>query len=550
MEVRRSPASLRETHKVSQGMVFGSTPPRKERFQNNYKIIIGNLSRNVLRIMFISDTNVYQEVFIMDKIKELGQVFTPVVIVKQILDEVGFEASTYNPSQLILEPSFGEGVFLYEIIDRISEWGKLSGVSKKNIQTAMDKTIWGVEYDEELFIEVKNKLIDYARSELGLLITLPNLYRLDALDFKNYGIFDFVVGNPPYVRIHHMDAVMREKIKAYDHSTGTTDLYIIFYELGIKWLNSKGKLGYIAPNGWLKSASQAKFRAEIISNRVLKKIIDFGAKALFPGVGTYTCITILDKAAAHKDFTFSYQGNKMHYEISLNLSNLAERTSEPLYFTSNSEYSFMATLDKNKKYLFGDKFLVQNGLATLGDSIFLFDEDKIKKHNVEISFLRPVVKGSRYKGGVITTYMFFPYYEDKNGKIVGYKEEEIKKSAPNIYKYLIANKANLEKRSLDTNSLWFWYGRSQAIQDTNQEKLVFQPLIGPKQDKIKAHIVPAGILVYSGLFIIENGGGSLPLARKQIEDKDFTSYIKIVGQDKSGGYKMMSSKNVKNFPVK
>lgn len=489
----------------------------------------------------------------MDKVKELGQVFTPPKIVKQILDELEFTSQTYTSEIRILEPSFGKGIFLYDIINRIVAAGKANKLSSSEISKNVDNSVWGVEYDSELFSKVKQEIIDYSKNKFGLDLKLPNLYRSDALDFQHFGEFDFVVGNPPYVRIHHMDEEMRKKVKAYEHSTGTTDLYIIFYELGLKWLNGKGLLGYIAPNGWLKSSSQSKFRVAVIKAKYLKKIIDFGARDdIFPGVGTYTCITILDKSASHKDFVFSYQGDeagKETYKVELDLAKLAERAAAPLSFISDSDYAFLDSLDKSKKLLLGEKYSIQNGLATLGDKHFLYSEEAIKLGKFEKEVFRPVVKGSRYKGGKIEDYMFFPYHE-VDGKMVGYTEAELKAKAPNFYQHLLTLKSELVKRSLDKNSLWFWYGRSQAIQATNKEKLVFQTLVGPKQTKVAAHIIPAGTLVYSGLFIIETGKAKLANAKKYIEQPEFAKYIRIVGQDKSGGYKMMNSKNVKNFPVR
>jgi adenine-specific DNA-methyltransferase len=486
----------------------------------------------------------------LDKVKELGQVFTPIEVVRQILDEVGFTAESYDSSMKILEPSYGEGIFIYEIIERIVESSRAKRLSKLDLEFAIDNSVWAIEYDEELHTKVKKEIINFVKDKFELNISLPNLLCMDSLDFKEYEAFDFVVGNPPYVRIHHMDPLLRQKVKEYEHSTGTTDLYIIFYELGLRWLNKSGKLGYIAPNAWLKNASQSKFRKDIIESKVLKKIIDFGSKVIFPKIGTYTCITILDKSANHKDFVFSYEGDQKHFSVALDLVKLLPRAERPLNFTSNENYTFLEKLSKGKKIRLGDVSSIQNGLATLGDKMFLFDESKIAKYGVELSVLRPIVKASRYKGGEITDKIFFPYYEDKEGRMVGYTELELKAKAPKMYAYLLGIKKELEARSLDSNSLWFWYGRSQAIQATNKEKLVFQPLIGPKQKTIKTYIIPAGILVYSGLFIVENGKDNLIKISKELESSDFCKYITLVGQDKSGGYKSMNSKNVKEYPIR
>ncbi|MEJ3568453.1 Eco57I restriction-modification methylase domain-containing protein [Ureaplasma parvum] len=70
---------------------------------------------------------------------------------------------------------------------------------------------------------------------------------------------DFVIGNPPYVRIHNL---IKEPnlIKNYLFSNkGMTDLYIIFYEIGIKMLNKNGILCYITPSSFFYKFSRIKY---------------------------------------------------------------------------------------------------------------------------------------------------------------------------------------------------------------------------------------------------------------------------------------------------
>ncbi len=72
-----------------------------------------------------------------------------------------------------------------------------------------------------------------------------------------------MVGNPPYVKLQNFRTVhadmalfLREgraevAMRPYASTqTGNFDLYLPFIEKGIKLLNNKGRLGYIAPSLW------------------------------------------------------------------------------------------------------------------------------------------------------------------------------------------------------------------------------------------------------------------------------------------------------------
>ena len=69
---------------------------------------------------------------VLDETKTEGQVFTPVGIVSMILDSVKYTGKTVL-TKSIMEPSFGKGVFLIEIVSRIIHEGKAEGkISRRN----------------------------------------------------------------------------------------------------------------------------------------------------------------------------------------------------------------------------------------------------------------------------------------------------------------------------------------------------------------------------------------------------------------------------------
>ncbi len=134
-------------------------------------------------------------------------------------------------------------------------------------------TPMGLEKIEQLkqnfFEETRPKIKDQLKGEIDEAIKklLANTeralgYKVD-FDFKIFFSevfhekkgFDVVIANPPYVDSETMVRLMpkfREVLaKSYTTAKGNWDLYIPFWELGIKLLNNNGNSVFITPNKWL-----------------------------------------------------------------------------------------------------------------------------------------------------------------------------------------------------------------------------------------------------------------------------------------------------------
>ena len=76
----------------------------------------------------------------------------------------------------------------------------------------------------------------------------PNLLNDDTLLVcdRFYNMFDCLVGNPPFVRVKNLTNA--DSVRGFEFSSsGMTDLYITFFDVGIKMLNNTGRLCYITP---------------------------------------------------------------------------------------------------------------------------------------------------------------------------------------------------------------------------------------------------------------------------------------------------------------
>ena len=115
---------------------------------------------------------------------------------------------------------------------------------------------------------------------------------------KNYlqNQYDFVVGNPPYVRVHHMPSEYKKYLrKTWISPTGDFDIYICFIERGIQWLKKRGKLGYITSNKYFIREYGKKLRPLILNNSQLVSITDVSNVNIFGLAAIYPAITILER---------------------------------------------------------------------------------------------------------------------------------------------------------------------------------------------------------------------------------------------------------------
>jgi len=106
---------------------------------------------------------------------------------------------------------------------------------------------------------------------------------------------DFVVGNPPYVRL---EAVPRERSEAYRFACktmgGRADVYVGFYEHGLRALRNGSALGFICADRWMRNAYGSRLRAMIAEEWTLETVISMtGVDAFEEEVDAYPAITIL-----------------------------------------------------------------------------------------------------------------------------------------------------------------------------------------------------------------------------------------------------------------
>lgn len=460
-------------------------------------------------------------------VKNSGQVFTPDFLVSNILDYVGYSEGNILQKHVI-DNSCGDGAFLCCIVDRYCKDYIAQNESILGLKDDLEKYIHGIEIDTVAYNDCILNL-DTVISKFGVQGVKWNILNCNALSVSVFdNMMDFVIGNPPYVRVHNL-GLNYEDVKSFSFGKdGMTDIYLVFYELGLRMLNKNGKLCYITPSSWLSSLAATNMRNYIIKHKNLVSLIDLGHYQPFDGAITYTIIALFDMQKCCDNIDYYTYSEKHKSKVYVDTIPYEDMLIDGKFYTGRrkelSMLKLIKTTNTNSKSV-----KVKNGFATLADKVFI--------KNVPFEkFTIPILKASTGKWEI----GFFPY--DSNGKPLS-KEELF--SYPEIAEYLTKHKVELLKKQTELqNPNWFLYGRTQGLKDVYLKKYSINTII-KSVETIKLVEVPSGQVVYSGLYILTEA--PYEVLESIIKSDEFIGYLKILKHYKSGGYYTYTSKDLEQF---
>lgn len=228
---------------------------------------------------------------------DYGEVFTRRWVVDLILDLVGYTADKDLASRTLIEPSCGTGAFLVPVIERLIASADAHGHELHLLGPAVRA------FDLlEANAQRARKAVTQLLAEHGL--ELSEAERL-AGEWITTGDFllhphesesaDYVVGNPPYVRLEN---VSRQTMAAYRRicptMRGRADIYVGFIERGLDLLKADGKLSFICADRWMRNQYGADLRALITSGYAVDAVVSMhDVDAFEDEVSAYPAIVVL-----------------------------------------------------------------------------------------------------------------------------------------------------------------------------------------------------------------------------------------------------------------
>ena len=559
------------------------------------------------------------------KKKTKGKVYTPANIVSDVLDIAGYTDDIQLLKQSIIDPACGDGALLIEIVSRYISYANKHIYSHPTdfflppsiLKQWLVESIYGIDIDEEEVKKAKKRMADTANRCMPELDMIPedfvNVITGDTIQImsdnktrdKYIGQFDFVVGNPPYVRIHNLNG--SENLPTWcDY--GMTDLYYAFFQLGLDMLREqeedpsnnghynginseeteeKPTLCYIAPSSWFTNKAAAKMRKELYEGKNIDTIVDLQHQQVFESAQTYTAIVKMTKPF-YGNSVLNKQG-KGQGKDRLKEQEKTEKINYCIY-SSDMDYSnrkaFLTSCDKinysdafaggyfiptKQKYvkeikeILEEKYLtdnedikgtlfqeiqsiqVKNGFATNLDSFYIrpsFPPDFAPEGNI-IKVIKAST-GHSYEA-------FFPYeYVKQSDKAFDSVEKAITPledlKDKKVFTELHEKKDELIKRTqIDAERHWYVYARTQGIADVNKYKVAMNMLYRNKDD-IKICEAEKGTGIYGGIYIL---GLCIEDVKKAVLSEEyaniFMEYVKCFRKYKSGGYYTISGKELEKY---
>lgn len=376
----------------------------------------------------------------------------------------------FLPVELVKRKDF------FNILEKLEE--HIIDLDINKIMDEMKKYINNIDLIEEELKEIFLELIELEKKNLNSiwLKIFSNYFKL-----ASYSNFDYIIGNPAWVRWGDLPEIYRENLKnnveiknifSSDKNHGGIDLNfcaLLTNKCCERWFNDKSKLAYLMPKSIIYNKSFEGFRKLIIKdNKKLEfnEIYDFSkCGEIFEGTGNlefslyiisnekkgkYIPFNIVSKK--EKEFKIEKQNKLLQLDKYIEENNFLEietkdNVKEIEKFIGKCEYKFRKGVEAKAQMRFVFSEDIDETTAYFYPVIKekkLYEVDKSRKIKLEKKYLNPLITSPMLKNGWNNLYVLFLY---EYGNKQPLNLETIKQEAPNIYKWLDFNKEHLKKGS-------------------------------------------------------------------------------------------------------
>lgn len=191
--------------------------------------------------------------------KQFGEVFTPLELVKEMLDAIDKYADKdfwKNPNLKILDPAAGIGNFPIIAFEKLNEGlkDKIPNATKRK-KHILEKMLYMVELNGNN-VRMMKKILNADHYKLNIIrgdfLSEKTQRRLFDLVGEKECKFDLVMGNPPFQKAANRDVV-----------TGSDKLWQSFVEISLNLMTTNGFMTFIHPQNWRKVLTDTSKKSEI-----------------------------------------------------------------------------------------------------------------------------------------------------------------------------------------------------------------------------------------------------------------------------------------------
>jgi hypothetical protein len=430
-----------------------------------------------------------------------GAVFTRLEVVDFILDLAGYTEDQPLQKKRILEPSCGSGDFLLAIVRRLLKaWRASNGMTASALDDLGD-ALRAVELHHSTYNSTYAAVVDVLRKErlpeeTAASLAEKWLLQGDFLLVPLDGEFDFVVGNPPYVRQELIPAPLLAAYRArYRTMYDRADLYIPFIERSLSLLSARGCLGFICADRWLKNRYGGPLRNLVSKKFHLKIYVDMAdTQAFHSDVVAYPAITVISRepsgstriahrpaidSASLKTLADALCAKTLPKGADASVRELARvpKGTDPWLLESSDQMALIRRLEKQFPSLEETGCMVGIGVATGADKAFIGafnDLDVESDRKLPLVTTKDIITGEVCWHGLGVVNPFV-----NGGGLVNLRDY------PRLCRYLEARREVIAGRHCARKSPANWYRTIDRITPT----LAAKPKLLIPDIKGEAHIV-------------------------------------------------------------
>lgn len=252
----------------------------------------------------------------------------------------------------VLDLGCGDGVFLEAAAERL----KAEYPSQFGDADALAGVVTGVEQDVGAGARAEERLTTrFGKPSSGWDIRIA-----DALWLGEEEKYEVVVGNPPWVRLHDLDASTRAEARSkFRTARGPFDLCYLFVEKALRMLAAGGELALIVPRGIQYQPAAGPLR-DLLTTTGSWTVEAVSRECFVPRAGVDPAI---------------------------------------LRVVKHERSARIGTVAAKRPPVFGDLAVIGTGVATGADSVFLVRRETVEKLGLERGRLRRVIRGRDIRPG-------------------------------------------------------------------------------------------------------------------------------------------------------
>lgn len=266
----------------------------------------------------------------------LGAVYTRAWVVELLLDLAGYAAPRNLVDVRAVEPSVGEGAFLLPMVARLLD---SCHIQQRPWLDCLD-SLRAYDVDAAALRQCRRKLIQLltaagisdtdtevlanawlVEADYLLLVgrTAPHPAREPQLfDEAAPSGVDFVIGNPPYVRVESIPEPQNSHYRRlFPTMRGRADLYVGFYEAALRQLHPGGVCAFICADRWMVNQYGETLRRYITEGFAVETLLEMHQTAAFEEeVNAYPAISVLRRGPQGPAVVASATGDVEHLATS------------------------------------------------------------------------------------------------------------------------------------------------------------------------------------------------------------------------------------------